>query len=231
MSGSNSSGHGAQSADRYGLVVHSLPEARVPDAARQRSGRIKMLLLLLACAAPVLASYVAYYALRPQGRVNYSELIEPTRSLPDLPLRTLDGAPVAADSLHGQWLLIATGPAACAADCQQRLYLQRQLREMLGRERDRIDKVWLVTDDAALPPALRSALQLDPAPRILRVSRQALTAWLQPANGHALEDHLYVVDPMGEWMMRLPAEPDPAKAKRDLERLLRASAGWDRPGR
>ena len=52
----------------------------------------------------------------------------------------------------------------------------------------------------------------------------------QPAAGQALEDHLYLVDPMGEWMMRVPADPEPAKVKRDLDRLLRASASWDRAG-
>ena len=66
---------------------------------------------------------------------------------------------------------------------------------------------------------------------VLRVPRDALAAWLQPEAGHALEDHLYLVDPMGEWMMRVPAEPDPARVKRDLDRLLRASASWDQPGR
>ena len=58
-----------------------------------------------------------------------------------------------------------------------------------------------------------------------------MARWLAPAEGQALEDHLYLVDPMGEWMMRLPPQPEPAKVKRDLERLLRASAGWDTPGR
>jgi hypothetical protein len=29
----------------------------------------------------------------------------------------------------------------------------------------------------------------------------------------------------------MPAAPEPAKVKRDLERLLRASASWDTPGR
>jgi hypothetical protein len=66
---------------------------------------------------------------------------------------------------------------------------------------------------------------------VLRVPREALAQWLQPELGHALEESLYLVDPMGEWMMRTPPDPDPAKLKRDLERLLRASAGWDRPGR
>ena len=56
-------------------------------------------------------------------------------------------------------------------------------------------------------------------------------AWLQPAPGHALQDHLYVVDPQGHWMMRMPADPEPARVKRDLERLMRGSSGWDKPGR
>jgi hypothetical protein len=52
--------------------------------------------------------------------------------------------------------------------------------------------------------------------------------------GPALEEHLYVVDPLGHWMMRFPARLDKdgaGKAKQDLERLLRASAGWDKAGR
>jgi hypothetical protein len=66
---------------------------------------------------------------------------------------------------------------------------------------------------------------------VLRADRAALAGWLAPAPGHALEDHLYIVDPRGDWMMRAPAKADPAKLKRDLDRLLRASAGWDRAGR
>ena len=110
--------------------------------------------------------------------------------------------------------------------------MQRQLREMLGRERDRIDKVWLVTDDAELPPALRAALQADAGRAACCACRaRRWPRWLQPDAGHALEDHLYLVDPMGEWMMRTPADPDPASVKRDLDRLLRASSSWDQPGR
>jgi hypothetical protein len=66
---------------------------------------------------------------------------------------------------------------------------------------------------------------------VLRADRARLAAWLAPAAGHALEDHLYIVDPQGDWMMRAPPDADPAKLKRDVEKLLRASAGWDRPGR
>lgn len=233
MSGTNSSARaGTERPEALGLTVHSLPAPELPaDARRTRIGRIKMLALLLACAAPVIASYFSYFVLRPQARSNYSELIQPTRTLPELPLQTLDGQAVPAESLRGQWLLLALGGGACDDACAKRLYTKRQLREMLGRERERIDKLWLVTDAAPLPAPLRNALQADASLQVLRVPREALAAWLQPEPGRALEDHLYLVDPLGEWMLRLPADPDPARAKRDLDRLLRASASWDQPGR
>jgi hypothetical protein len=230
MPGSKSSVQDAARAEPVGLTVHSVP---VPDSERRRtaSGRLKMLLVLLACAAPVVASYFAYYVIRPEGRSNYGSLILPTRSIPALALRTLDGATVDARSLRGQWLLVSVGPSACAGECEKRLFMQRQVRQMLGRERDRLDKVWLVTDDAPLKPELRAALEGAVPVLVLRVAPAELARWLEPAPGQALEDHLYVVDPMGEWMMRTPANPDPARLKRDLERLLRASAFWDTPGR
>lgn len=235
MSGSESSvpASGSAAPEALSFTVHSMP---APDLGVQRkrvlSGRLRMLLVLLACAAPVIASYFTYYVIRPDGRTNYSTLILPTRTLPaDLPLRTLDGQPVAPQSLHGQWLMVVTGSAACDAACEQRIYLQRQLRDMLGRERDRVDRVWLVTGDAAPSPALLQAASAKSPLTVLRVDRAALAAWLAPADGRALEDHVYVVDPMGEWMLRAPADPEPARLKRDLEKLLRASSSWDRAGR
>ncbi len=219
-----------------GMTVHSvatpdLSDPREAERSRTRRGRVRMLLVLLVCAAPVIASYLTYFVIRPEGRTNYGELILPTRSLPALALRTLDGAEVPAASLRGQWLLVVVAPSSCGERCEAQLFMQRQLREMLGRERERLDKVWFVTDEGALAAPLRAAVQAAPATTALRVDAQALAGWLAPAVGQALEDHLYVVDPMGEWMMRMPASADPARVKRDLERLLRASASWDQAGR
>ena len=218
------------------MTVHSVatPDLTDPvevERGRTRRGRLRMLLVLLVCAAPVIASYLTYFVIRPEGRTNYGELILPTRSLPALPLRTLDGAEVAAGTLRGQWLLVVVASSACDKGCEERLFMQRQLREMLGRERHRLDKVWFVTDSAPLAAPLRAAVEAGPAVSVLRVDPQALAGWLAPAEGQALEDHLYVVDPMGEWMMRMPAAADPARVKRDLNRVLRASASWDTAGR
>ena len=236
MSGSNSSGQGAsvagpadaQAASPLGLTVHTL-DAPGPDAVRRTSmGRWKMLLVLAVCAAPVVASYFTYFVIRPQARTNYSELITPVREMPDtLPITAQDGSSVQPRSLHGQWLLVVVADAACNTRCEKNLVLARQLRETLGRDKDRVDKLWLVTDSGKPAPALLEATGVT----ALQVPAAALSQWLAPAAGQALGDHLYLVDPMGQWMMRAPVDPDPPKFKRDVERLLRAAASWDRAGR
>ena len=138
-----------------------------------------------------------------------------------------------AASLHGQWLLTVIQPAACDAACERQLYVQRQLREMLGKDRDRVDKLWLIPQDGVMPSEkLLAALgQKGVEVLVLRVPTERLQAWLKPAPGQALGDHFYVVDPMGRWMMRAPGDPEPKKFKADLTKLLKASAGWDNAGR
>lgn len=217
-----------------GLTVHSLPAPEAMDvhARRTRAGRWKMLGLALVCAAPVLASYFSYYVLRPEGRTAYGTLIEPQRPIPEgASGADLNGQPFALASLKGQWLLVSVGGGACDARCESNLYLQRQLRESLGRDKDRMDRVWLVSDGVRVPEALRPALS---QATVVRVPLDVLNTWLKAQDGHALSDHLYVVDPQGHWMMRFPPALDTAgaaKAKRDLTRLMRASASWDKAGR
>ncbi|MFZ9511070.1 MAG: hypothetical protein ACO27H_08825 [Burkholderiaceae bacterium] len=249
MSGSSSSSPGAGAPEPaeprapddapLGLTVHSMPDARDAIDASQRQtrvGRLRMLLVMLVCAAPVIASYFTYYVIRPEAKRNHGELIDPQRNLPAVNAITLQGAPVPLASLRDQWLLVRVGGGACDARCERHLYLQRQLREGLGREKDRLDWIWLVSDDAPVPEALKPALAQG---TVLRVDGAQLAAWLAPAAGRQLADHLYLVDPMGRWMMRFPALRDDVpvdveaagKIKRDLERLLRAANSWDRAGR
>jgi len=233
MSGSSSSARDslpAAPAEPLGLTVHSLPS---PSLATQqaRSGRLKMLLVLAVCAAPVVASYFTYYVIRPQSRTSHGQLVEPQRALPAaaaLPLSDLQGKAVDPATLKGQWLLVAVGGGACDAVCEKQLYLQRQLRESLGRDKDRLDRVWLVDDAqpvrAELLPALAGAT-------VLRVDPGALRAWLAPGSSEAIGPHFFVVDPLGHLMMRFPAPSEPKPILKDLTRLLRASASWDQAGR
>nr|WP_315464779.1 hypothetical protein [uncultured Rhodoferax sp.] len=217
-----------------GLTVHSLPE---PSGELQsatldtRAGRIRMLLVMLVCAAPVIASYFTYYVIRPEGRRNFGELIEPQRPLPAIQAQGLADEPVTLTSLKGQWLFVSVAGGACDATCQQHLYLQRQLREGLGKEKERLDWVWLINDDAPVKPEFLPALK---GATVLRLPAAELAQWLSAEPGHEIKEHLFVVDPIGNLMMRFPAGMNAEtalKAKGDLDRLLRAARFWDNPGR
>jgi hypothetical protein len=232
---SNGAGsEGSQVDQPIALTVYSMPapeQVMVEEERRTRSGRWKMILVMLICAAPVVASYFTYYVIRPQGLRNFGELINPQRPLPDLAVVGLDGRISNLRELKGQWLLVSVGSGSCNQACVQQLYFQRQLRESLGKDKDRLDRVWLVTDEQPVAPALQEGLK---QALVLRVPLAALSQWLEPAPGHDVSEHLYVVDPLGNWMMRFPANLDlnsAARAKRDLERLMRASSSWDQPGR
>jgi hypothetical protein len=214
------------------MSVHSLPQPHQQVGAQRTGlGRLKMLAVWAVCAAPVVASYLTYYVVRPQGRTNYGTLITPPKALPaeaGLTWRDLEGKAVRPASLKGQWLLVTVGGGACNERCEKQLYLQRQLREILGRDKDRLDRVWLVNDGVPARDNLRPALK---GAWVLQADGAALQRWLAPEPGQALEAHFYLVDPRGDWMMRFPADADPSRMKKDLTKLLKASESWDEAGR
>jgi hypothetical protein len=224
------------------FAVHSMPQAHelAQQPERIRSGRIKMLLVLAACAAPVIASYFTYYVVRPAARTNFGVLVEPQRPLPELAAQGLDGKPVPMASLRGQWLVMSVAHAGCDVTCESTLFLQRQLRAGLGKDKERVDWVWLIDDDAPVPAAMLPRLE---GSTTLRISAQSAAQWLGDGAAGPLSGAIYLVDPLGNYMMRFPTldlQADSTqeakllhakKVKRDVERLLRASASWDKAGR
>jgi hypothetical protein len=186
--------------------------------------RFRALYLLLAvCIAPVLASYTAYYLLPPSGRTNYGELLSPQRVVPELQLQTIpEGARRSISAWRGRWILLSTDRGACDDDCGTRLWVMRQVRLTQGRDSDRIERVWLITDETAPAESLRREYE---GTQMLRARRDELAPLLVlPAGGASgLEDHLWLIDPLGNLMLRWPANVDPNRMKKDLSRLLKAS--------
>lgn len=186
-----------------------------------RAGRIKLLLLLAVCAAPMIASYLTYYVIKPEKRTNYGTLLDPRQyPMPKLGSQMLDGKAQELDAFKGKWLMLNIDSANCAAACEKKLYDMRQLRTAQGKERERIERVWLITDQAPLDTRL---LREYDGTRLLRVTPEALQKWLPIEAGNTLHDHLYIIDPLGNLMMRYPKAADPNKIKRDIGKLLRAS--------
>jgi hypothetical protein len=199
-----------------------------PEAIRKR-GRWMLAGVLLVCAAPLIASYVTYYVIKPQQRTNYGTLIDQrAHPLPALATTTVDGRPQSLAALKGKWIMLMTAPGACAAPCQQQLLAMRQLRLMQGKEMERIERVWLITDHAPLDTFIMREFD---GTHMLRVGTEAdagaVTGWLPADAGTTSADYLYLIDPLGHLMMRFPRDPQlqqVRKVYKDLNKLLRASS-------
>src|SRR5690349_13769336 len=121
----------------------------------ERGSRFPLWLIIALCAAPVVASYLLYYFAPPARTANYGELIEP-RPLPDAPLTLAGGDPFRLSQLKGKWVLVTVDGSRCEAACEKKLVYLHQLRLTQGRNQERIERLWLVSDDG--PPRGAQAL-------------------------------------------------------------------------
>jgi hypothetical protein len=194
-------------------------------------GRWKLIAVLAVCAAPLIASYFTYYVVKPKGGVtNYGTLIDPRlHPIPAMASTTLDGKPAKLEDYKGKWIMLKVGPSDCAQECQDQLFAMRQLRTMQGKGMERVERIWMITDDQPLDTML---LRVNDGTHMLRAPAAAVEKWLPLEAGtpDRASDHVYLIDPLGNLMMRFPkgaVSSDIEKVKRvnkDIAKLLKASA-------
>lgn len=188
---------------------------------QQRKGRWKLFAVIAICASPLIASYLTYYVIKPESRTNYGELIDPrAHPMPALQTATLDGQRTELGALKGKWIMLQAGGAECAEPCMKRLRDTRQLRLAQGKDMDRIERVWLITDDKPLETVL---IREYDGMHMLRANETILKTWLPTEAATTVVDHIYLIDPLGNLMMRFPKDADPNKMKKDIAKLLKAS--------
>ena len=174
------------------------------------------MLIAVLFSLPLIASYIAFFVWRPEGRLNYGDLLD-VRPLAELPLRRLDGRTFRFAELRGKWVMVSIDTGACARPCEAKLFMMRQQRLMQGREMDRLERVFLVEDDAPLSTTLLREFE---GTHVLPASGSPLLNAF-PAQS-ARRDHIYLIDPHGNLMMRFPWAPEPQRMKKDIDHLFKA---------
>lgn len=173
--------------------------------------------LFALAAAPFVAALIAHLVWQPGRQTNYGELLLPER-LPETALAGADGRAFRLSDLKGKWVMLHIDGASCLAYCQKKLFYLRQVRLALGKDMDRVERVWLIDDQVTLDALLgREYL----GTHYVRAAGSPLLALFPAASSR--HDHIYLVDPQGNLMLRFPKDPDPSRMKKDLDRLLRAS--------
>ncbi len=191
--------------------------------ARTRRGRIQMLLLLLACASPVIASYFAYYVIKPEGgKTNLGTLVYPAQDFNSIWLET---------PVKGKWTLLIARPAGeCQIKdekCIEALFLMRQTKVAMGRESGRLQLIWVNTDGKPVDPEVIkiydekvAGLQIVTLPADPSI-RADFDAWL---NKEGAGQQIQLIDPSPAKMMYFPvtnSSKEFANMKKDLEKLLK----------
>ena len=188
----------------------------------KHKGRWKLLAVILVCASPIILSYLAYYVIKPQGRTNYGAFIDPRAyPIPALGTTMLDGKAITLDAYKGKWIMLQIDGGECPAICEKKLHDMRQLRLAQGKEMSRVERVWLITDNKPLDTIL---LREFDGTNMLRAQADTVRAWLPTEEGTTMFDHIYMIDPLGNLMMRFPKDADPNKIKKDVTKLLKASS-------
>jgi cytochrome oxidase Cu insertion factor (SCO1/SenC/PrrC family) len=187
------------------------------DRNRQRAGRLQLLLIAAVFLGPLLVAAWMYYqgdSVQPRGRTNHGALLEPIESLADkLPDSTIH------TFYQQSWVLLYSQDAACNAACEDALYTLRQSRLMLGKDMDRLTRVFLhgnTPPDTVFLAEKYAGLMTMEDSNLTRLLNNKRPANL-PANGY------YLVDPLGNLVMYFRPDLDPSEMVDDIKRLLKLS--------
>ncbi len=183
----------------------------------QASSRALLMMIAAVFFGPLLFAGWLYYQgelIQPMGRTNNGALLEPVINLVDV----LPESPLY-EYNPGYWLLTYQHRGDCDESCRQGLYTTRQMRLMLGKEMDRVRRIFLhgesLPDTVFLADAHKGLISLrdEDLSEILDQKRPVELA----AGGY------YLIDPHGNLVMYFHPDLDPGEIIDDIKRLLKLS--------
>ena len=193
-------------------------EDPIQQRLEQRKSQRMLLLVAAVCLAPFVASFALYYFWQPSGRVNYGDLVEGVVVPAGALAAPSGGKPFDFAQLRGRWIFVTVDSGTCDDYCRNKLWKIRQVRLTQGKYPERIERVWLLNDTQ---------------PVAAGVTEEYEGTWIARTQGSTVltalpfrdeqRDHIYLVDPLGNVVLRYPKDADPTGMKKDISRLLRIS--------
>jgi hypothetical protein len=207
------------------------PKATIPEAAGGRNSRLQAWLLAALFLAPLLASFVLYYGgdWRPHGHTNHGDLVQPLRALPAVSLPTAAGGQTSPRLFIGKWTLIYIGAGDCNERCRTALIDTRQVRLALGRDLDRVQRVFLYTGECCRGAYDRSRLDREQSDLVSASFEGPTAGQLHsafPSVGGVPAAHggrIYIADPLGNLVLSYAADAPRKGLLEDLKKLLKLS--------
>jgi len=195
------------------------PTAQPPRSRRQ------VYLLIGVFFAPLVLAFILYYGLgvRPSGSTNKGDLIHPAIPLPEVTLPSLGDQNLPANFLRGKWSMVFIGDGACDNRCREALTLMRQTRLALNDNITRVQRVFLVSGNCC------NSNYLDQEQRGLLLARidnpdgKTLLETFPEGPEEVSRGRIYLVDPLGNLMMKYEPNAPQKALLEDLKKLLKLS--------
>lgn len=183
----------------------------------QKANRLKFLLLLTLMCAPVIISYMLYFfEYRPESK-HYGDLI-PIVKITGKGTNQADNTILRMKDLHGKWVLVTVDSGYCDEVCQNKLYIMRQVRLVQGKEKHRIERLWLINDNVVPDAELIKQYE---GTYFVNAKDSETLGTIETMDVQT--KHIYLIDPIGNLMMRFPENADGTKMGHDIKRLLHVS--------
>ena len=189
--------------------------------------RIKMILIGIIFLLPLAyAVYLKVTGWHPDKTTNYGELVIPAVPLEDVVMQSIDGKAVSLKDFSHHWLMVTFSGSGCDAACEQNIYKMRQTHIAQGKYQLRVKRL-LVLSGKPKPGSL-AKLKEYPEMVIVTGPAEAIRAFgsqFKTSQGTALDglNQIYLVDPLGNFMLHYDADAEAGGIRKDLGRLLRVS--------
>lgn len=191
------------------------------------SNRIKIIMVAVIFAAPVVtATVLKLTGWRPAQTGNHGELIQPARPLTALQFGKLDGVRIAISDFQHTWLMVTFVNGNCDESCESNIYKMRQVHAATGKHYKRTKRLLVVTSKPT--SKLRKILKSYPDMTVVNGPANTVKDFanqLRTNDGTALDglNRIYLVDPLGNFMMTYDRNANPGGMRKDLGRLHRVS--------
>jgi cytochrome oxidase Cu insertion factor (SCO1/SenC/PrrC family) len=180
--------------------------------------------VVIAFVLPVVGAYTLYFTgYTPSAFTNKGELIQPVVDVGTLALVDDRGEALSREAItQRKWQMIYFAGAACGQDCNDTLYKIRQVNKAVGKNAYRLRRL-IVHLDAPDAEFFELISEEYPEARRLYADRQTIMAALQAIGAQPDASDIYLMDPLGNIMMRFTGDMPGKWLIHDLNKLFKVS--------
>ena len=181
--------------------------------------------VVIAFIAPVVLAYIMFFFVDVKSFVNHGEILNPIVHIASFKLKDENNEIIPQDELTYKWRLISFVGKDCDEQCETRLFETRQIHTLLAKDQHRLMRMFVHLEPAG-DPLLKLIEQTHP--NVIHVNGDAdtiidaLGANVREGAG-IMNNETYIMDPMGNVMMRFTQDQPNKEFLYDLKKLLKAS--------